>query len=65
MRDRYEAEMWLAHHDQFSEWFEGVLTSAGRVLRHRVRSIGGTGPQLLAAGVASSLAMLTFAALSA
>ena len=65
MRDRYEAEMWLAHHDQFSEWFEAVLTSSGRTFRRRAPSVGGTGPQLLAAGIATSLTMLTFAALSA
>lgn len=65
MRDRYDAEMWVAHHDQFSEWFEGVLIATGRGLRNRLPVLGGKAPQLLAAGVAASLTMLTFTAAGA
>ena len=62
MRDRYDAELWNQHHDQFSEWLHGAIAGTVTALRRRSSHISAPVPQLLAATVAVSLAVLTFAA---
>ncbi|TFI58065.1 hypothetical protein E2493_11725 [Sphingomonas parva] len=61
MRDQYDAQLWIDHHDQFSRWIGGSIRSLagaiGRVLADRP-----AGAQLLAATVATSLTLLTFTA---
>ena len=60
MRDQMDAEIWNAHHDQFSEWLDGRVAAAGAALR-RTASIGRHVPGQLVAGLfALSLTLATF-----
>ncbi|HEY0012077.1 MAG TPA: hypothetical protein VGB79_04405 [Allosphingosinicella sp.] len=58
MRDRMEAELWNAHHDQFSQWLDGRVSRAGSALR-RGGSAVRVPAQFAAAVAAVSLAGLT------
>jgi hypothetical protein len=58
MRDRMDAELWNAHHDQFSEWLDGRLRRAGAALKS-FGSAARVPVQFAAAVAAVSLAGLT------
>jgi len=62
MRDQYDAQIWNDHHDQFSEWLDGVFAAAGEAIRRAASATPPVVPQLLAAGVALSLTLLTVTA---
>jgi hypothetical protein len=65
MRDRYDAELWNQHHDQFSKWLDEALGTAGRIIRRTLSAAEPAAGQLLAVGGALSLTLLTFAASAA
>ena len=60
MRDQYDAEMWNAHHDQFSKWLDAAFSGVGKALRRRLGNLPEAAPQLMAATAALSLTLLTF-----
>ena len=62
MHDRYDAELWNAWHDQFSEWIGQVAGTAGRILSRSRSAIEPGASQLLAVTGAVSLTLLTFTA---
>jgi hypothetical protein len=61
MRDQIDAEIWNTHHDQFSEWLSGALTAAGQAIRRGFSRVPAA-PQLIAAAMAGSFALLTVGA---
>lgn len=60
MRDQLDAQIWNDHHDQFSEWLDGIVGRAGAALRGPLAARVPT--QLLAGLVAVSFTLLTFGA---
>jgi hypothetical protein len=56
MRDEMDARIWNEHHDQFSEWFEGIIASAGGLRLPRPR----LAPQLVAPITAMTITLITF-----
>lgn len=62
MHDRYDAELWNAWHDQFSEWIGRTARAAGRFLSRSRSAIEPGAGQLLAVTGAVSLTLLTFTA---
>jgi hypothetical protein len=58
MRDRMDAELWNAHHDQFSQWLDGRVARAGAALKHAGSAVR-VPVQFAAAIAAVSLAGLT------
>ena len=58
MRDRMDAELWNAHHDQFSQWLGEGLSRAGAALRRGGGAVR-VPVQFAAAVAAVSLAGLT------
>ena len=58
MRDQMDAEMWNAHHHQFSQWLERHAARAGATLRKKGRAAQ-VPVQFAAAAIAVSLAGLT------
>ena len=65
MRDQLDAQIWNDHHDQFSEWLDGLVGRAGTALRRSGSLAGRVPTQLLAGLVAVSLTLLTFGASAA
>ena len=65
MHDRYDAELWNEHHDQFSLWVADALGGAGRALAGRIPALPAAAPQLAAVTAALSLTLLTFTASAA
>ncbi|HEX8642463.1 MAG TPA: hypothetical protein VF702_00960 [Allosphingosinicella sp.] len=65
MRDQMDAEIWNAHHDQFSEYVDGLVHRAGTRLRRSLALTGEVPAQLAAGLVAVGLTFLTFAASAA
>ena len=65
MHDRYDAQLWNEHHDQFSLWIGDVLTGARRTLAARIPALSASVPQLAAVTAALSLTLLTFTASAA
>ena len=61
MRDQMDSEMWNAHHDQFSAWIGGALTTAGHAVGRGLSRVPAA-PQLIAAAMAGSFALLTISA---
>jgi hypothetical protein len=61
MRDQMDAEIWNAHHDQFSEYVDGLVHRAGASLRRGFSLTGQVPAQLVAGLVAVGLTVLTFA----
>ena len=61
MRDQIDAEIWNTHHDQFSEWMGGALIAAGQAVRRSLPHVPAA-PQLIAAAMAGSFALLTVSA---
>ena len=62
MRDQMDAQIWNQHHDQFSEWLDGVVIAAGASLRSGFRVAGQVPGQVLAGLFAVSLTLATFGA---
>jgi hypothetical protein len=58
MRDQMDAEMWNAHHDQFSEWLDLRVRAAGTAVRQSGR-LARVPAQFAAAVLAVSLAGLS------
>ena len=65
MHDRYDAELWNAHHDQFSEWIWRLARAGGRTLASSLSALEPGAGQLLAVTGAVSLTLLTFSAAAA
>ena len=65
MRDQMDAEIWNAHHDQFSEWLDGRIAAAGAALRGRAELAARLPGQLLAGLFAVSLTVTLFGASAA
>ena len=65
MHDRYDAELWNAHHDQFSEWIERLARAGRRILAGRLSALEPAAGQLLAVTGALGLTLLTFTASAA
>jgi hypothetical protein len=57
MRDEIDGRMWVAHHDQFSEWV-GTAAAAVRAGLHRLGGWDGSVHQLLALAAAFALTAL-------
>ena len=62
MRDRYESEMWLEHHDQFSAWMGGLLHRLAGPLRRTLDAAPRAAAHLVAASFAISFTVLTLGA---
>jgi hypothetical protein len=62
MRDQMDAEIWNAHHDQFSEWLDGRVAAAGAALRGGSSLAARVPGQLVASLFAISLTLATFGA---
>ena len=62
MRDQMDAEIWNAHHDQFSEWLDERVAAAGRALLSGGTLAGRVPGQLVATLLAVSLTFATFGA---
>jgi|GEM_PF-2106734 len=62
MRDQMDAEIWNAHHDQFSEWLDERVAAAGQALRGGGSLAARVPAQLLATLLAVSLTFATFGA---
>jgi hypothetical protein len=62
MHDRYDAELWNANHDQFSQWIEEGLVAAGRTVRRGLAAIEPAAGQLMAVTTALALTTITFSA---
>lgn len=62
MRDQMDAEIWNAHHDQFSEWLDERVAAAGTTLRRGGTLADRVPAQLLATLLAVSLTFATFGA---
>jgi hypothetical protein len=65
MRDQMDAEIWNAHHDQFSEYVDGVVAAARRSLRTRGTPAGRVPAQLFAGLFALSLTLTLIGASAA
>ena len=65
MHDRYDAELWNAHHDQFSEWIERLVRAGGRAFANGLSALEPGVGQLLAVTGALGLTLLTFTASAA
>lgn len=65
MRDQMDAEIWNAHHDQFSEWLDGRVAAAGAALRGSGSLVARVPTQLLAGLLAVTLTLATFGASAA
>ena len=65
MRDQMDAEIWNAHHDQFSEWLDGRVAAAGGALRGGGRLVPRVPGQLIAGLFAVGLTLATFGASAA
>lgn len=65
MRDQMDAEIWNAHHDQFTEWLGERLAAAGGALRKGTPLAGRAPGQLLATLLAVSFTLATFGASAA
>ena len=65
MRDQMDAQIWNAHHDQFSEWLDGLVLAAGAKLRGSFERAGQAPAQLLAGLLAVSVTLATFGASAA
>jgi len=59
MRDQMDAEIWNAHHDQFSEYVDGLVRRAGAALRGGASLAGNVPVQLVAGLLAVSLTLVT------
>ena len=57
MRDELDGRMWVAHHDQFSEWV-GTAAATIRAGLHRLSGWDGSAHQLLALAAAFALTAL-------
>lgn len=64
MRDELDGRMWVAHHEQFSEWV-GEAIAVIRAGLHRFAQWDGSTHQLLALGAAFAITALTFNATAA
>jgi len=58
MRDELDSRMWLAHHDQFSQWV-GAAAATIRAGLHRLGGWDGSTHQLLALVAAFALTSLS------
>ena len=66
MRDQMDAMLWNEHHDQFSEWLDGVVHAAGRGLRNGGAALARRVPaQAYAAALAFGLTLATLGASTA
>ena len=65
MRDQMDAEIWNAHHDQFSEWLDGRIAAVGAALRGGESLAGRVPSQVLAGLFAVGLTLATFGASAA
>ncbi|HEX9933182.1 MAG TPA: hypothetical protein VGB08_10110 [Allosphingosinicella sp.] len=65
MRDQMDAEIWNAHHDQFSEYVEGLAAAAARSLRRSGSLAARLPAQVLAGLFAVSLTLAVFGASAA
>ena len=65
MRDQMDAEIWNAHHDQFSEWLDGRVAAVGAVLRGSGSLAARVPSQVLAGLFAVGLTVATFGASAA
>ena len=65
MRDQMDAEIWNAHHDQFSEWLDGRVAAAGAALRASGSLASRVPGQLIARLFAVSLTFAMFGASAA
>ena len=63
MRDQYDAQMWIAHHDQFSGSIGQALAKGRDALLARLPSAAAA-TQLIAVTAAFGLTLLTFSASS-
>ena len=62
MRDELDGRIWNEHHDQFSQWLDGVFVVAGASLRRGGRTAARVPGQLLAGLAAVTLTLTTFGA---
>ena len=58
MRDQFDAEIWNAHHDRFSQWLSGGAARTGASLGRMLRAVR-VPAQFAAAIAAVSLAGLS------
>lgn len=65
MRDQMDAQIWNEHHDQFSEWLDGVVLAVGERLRGGFARAGQVPAQLLAGLFAVTVTLATFGASAA
>lgn len=64
MRDELDGRMWVAHHEQFSEWVGGAIATV-RASLHRFAQWDGSTHQLLAMAAAFAITAITFNATAA
>ena len=62
MRDQMDAEIWNAHHDQFSEWLDGRVAAAGAALKRPASFAARIPGQLIAGPFAVGLTLTMFGA---